>query len=219
MKFHYLVFFLSIAPLKGMSPEPAKYYAHAYAAPSQMKEELDAAVAHSQFPHSESPSLRRTPTGSCSPDNIRSIKVGQYWVKRDITRLQGMELIREAAQAKGCGSVIVPDQHIYMRPDGVSFIVSEGIIEKKPQRFTQPLIKELYKVAKATGYWDLNTNNIKVTSEGKVAFLDTQMLSFDEAIPSDKETKLTYLRHLYDLPLDQEADAYVLDKFTTTEAI
>ena len=200
MKFKSLFFLFIIVPLQAMSPTKVKHYRQKYAAPSHIRKQLDT-VCDSEF-----------------PPHVQTTQIGNLFIKRDdVTRLTGMELIRTAAQDHSCHNVTVPNKHRYTRPNGVSFIVAEEIIPKDPQLFTLELIKEVYQVAKITGYNDLNSGNIKVTHEGKIAFIDTDDYGFQKPFKSHNE-KLDLLWNMRQLPMNDEAEAYIAKKFAAKEA-
>ena len=211
MKFryiNYIVFLSIILPLKGIPeitqrPEIIQYYAQKYPVPPEIKERLDAASL-------------------AVPDRLGGFsirKIGNLYVKRNIDRLQGMEIIRNAAQAHSYPHVIVPNQYIYIAAPNLFFVVTEEIAERDPQEFTKELIKEIYKVAKTTGYSDIREGNIIQTVDGKIAFIDTEMYGFRKEPLNTLEIKLSYLKKIQELPMDAEAKGYILRKINAKEDI
>ena len=120
-----------------------------------------------------------------------------------------MLLIQNAGKENGCPNVVVPDKYFYQR-NGRPFVIATAI-DYTTKPFTRELTQQIYTIVQATGYKDIHGGNIKHTTDGKVAFIDTHMEGFKKS--SSKNIKKQNLEYLDDiertLMLDQEAQDYI----------
>lgn len=136
----------------------------------------------------------------------------EYIMKKDAFRIFGSLYIKACAHQNNCDAVSCPDKFIYSAPNGTQYIIAKKIIpNNKPLSLNQ--VKQLYKIAKKTGYRDLHNGNIMNTDSGIMYIIDTEASSFcsEYHFVDIKAIVISQLMYMYN-SLDFNAGQWLKEK-------
>jgi hypothetical protein len=109
----------------------------------------------------------------------------QYLVKHTIDRLEGVEILQKCIEYYSLDRLTVPKKYLYHVPgrpsklSNANYLVIVPVIKRMPERpLTVEEVEQLCVLIHETYFWDIYSENLFFSEDGKITLIDTELRSF-----------------------------------------
>lgn len=147
--------------------------------------------------------------------------LSDYIVKYSIDRLDGAEKLRHCIAIWNLDRLVIPAHYVVHVQGSSSLLTNEThlVLESKvkrarPHSLSLEEVEQLCILVYELGYWDIYSENLFFTQDGKIALLDTEARSFDYKKITDALSRFVNHRGkiVYNYGLEKEALTYIFDQ-------